>query len=262
MRRRTMLFSIILSLSALVSACGPSASGTPVQLTISAAASLTDSLQEIQKLYEAENTSVKLTFNFGSSGALQKQIEQGAPADLFLSAGSKQMKELVDRQLIEPAKQKNLLSNELVVIVPAAKTSSALTGLQDLANPTVTKLSVADPETVPAGSYAKESLSYYQLWPALQSKLVPAKDVRQVLTYVESGNVDAGIVYKTDALTSSKVKTAFTVSSQSHKPIEYPAGIVKATKHPKEAEAFYQFLQEKRSGEIFVKYGFSIPARQ
>lgn len=236
----------------------PSKAPDPVELTISAAASLTESLNEIKALYAAKAPNVTLTFNFGASGTLQQQIEQGAPADLFLSAGKKQMDALVTKQLIDSAKTKNLLLNDLVLVTPVdSKTNVAK--IEDLSGADIKKLAVGTPESVPAGSYAKEALTYYKLWDALQPKVVLTKDVKQVLSYVETGNTEAGFVYKSDALTSKKVKVALTVDAASHSAIEYPMGIVKATKHASEAEAFYTYLQTKEALDIFVKYGFTLP---
>lgn len=238
-----------------------SVSATPaakVELTVSAAASLTDALNEIGKTYEAAHANVKLAFNYGASGTLQQQIEQGAPADLFLSAAGKNMKALVDKQLIDAGKQRNLLSNELVVVVPA-NSKLALFGIADLAKPEVKVLSVGIPESVPAGQYARDALTNARLWDALQGKTVQGKDVKQVLQTVETGNADAGFVYKSDALTSAKAKIAFAVAPGTYGAIEYPVGIVKATKHAKEAEELYVYLQSKEALDIFVKYGFVVP---
>ncbi|MWV47188.1 molybdate ABC transporter substrate-binding protein [Paenibacillus sp. HJL G12] len=228
-----------------------------VDLTISAAASMTDALNEIKTAYEQANPNIKLSFNYGGSGALQKQIEQGAPADLFLSAAVKNMKPLVEQNLIEEGKEKTLLKNELVAVVPAdAKASVANMG--DLSQADVKKVAIGIPESVPAGNYAKEALTNAKLWDPLQPKMVQAKDVRQVLQYVETGNADAGFVYKTDALTSSKVKIAFNVDPASYSAVEYPIGIVKATKHAKEAEDFYNYLQSQPAMDVFTKYGFTV----
>ncbi|SFL34390.1 molybdate transport system substrate-binding protein [Paenibacillus sp. 1_12] len=229
-----------------------------VELTISAAASLTDALKEIQTVYQTKATSTKLNFNFGASGALQQQIEQGAPADLFLSAATKNMKTLVDNQLIDAGKQKNLLTNELVVVVPVDSKVS-IGSEADLSKPEVLHVAIGIPESVPAGSYAKEALTYGKLWDSLQSRMVQGKDVRQVLQYIETGNADAGFVYKTDALTSNKVKIAFAVDPKSYQAVEYPIGIVKSTKHGKEAEDFYNYLQSKEALDVFVKFGFTVP---
>lgn len=268
---RTIWLPIILTLVIMTGcaankgqpAVSPSAaaSQTPsekVELTVSAAASLTDALKEIQTAYENTHKQIKLNFNFGASGALQQQIEQGAPADLFLSAAAKNLKTLVDKQLIDQSQQTNLLINELVVVIPV-DSKAAVQKIEDVANGDIKHLAIGEPQTVPAGIYAKEALTKVQLWDGLQSKIVQAKDVRQVLTYVESGNAEAGFVYKTDALTSTKVKIAFQVDPTTYTPIEYPAGIVKATKHGKEAADFYSYLQSKEAQDVFVKFGFSIP---
>jgi molybdate transport system substrate-binding protein len=236
----------------------PSAAPESVELIVSAAVSLTESLNEIKKIYEAKNSDVKLIYNFGASGTLQHQIEQGAPADLFLSAGRKQMEALVEKQLIEAGTNRNLLGNELVVITNS-ESNLSIAQLQDLLNAAIKKLGVGAPESVPAGSYSKEALTSAGIWDTLQSKMVFTKDVKQVLTYVETGNTEAGFVYKTDALTSRKVKIAYTFDRLSYKPIEYPVGIVKATKHKPEAERFYQYLRSKEAMNIFIKYGFTLP---
>ncbi|WP_431087598.1 molybdate ABC transporter substrate-binding protein [Paenibacillus sp. 8b26] len=229
-----------------------------VELTISAAASLTDALKEIQHSYESTHTGIKLNFNFGGSGALEKQIEQGAPSDLFLSASTKNMKSLVDQQLIDTKKQKTWLTNELVVVIPADGTMN-IASVTDLTKKEVKKVAIGIPESVPAGNYAQEALTKAKLWDTLQSKLVQAKDVRQVLQYVETGNADVGFVYKTDALTSQKAKIAFEVDPKTYSPVEYPIGIVKASKHIQESEDFYAYLQSQESLNIMAKYGFTIP---
>lgn len=229
-----------------------------VELTISAAASLTDALKEIQTLYESSHKGIQLNFNFGGSGALEKQIEQGAPSDLFLSASKKNMKSLVDQHLIESNKQKTWLTNELVAVIPADGTTS-ITSVKDLMQKEVKKVAIGIPESVPAGKYAQEALTNVKLWDVLQDKLVQAKDVRQVLQYVETGNADVGFVYKTDALTSQKAKIAFEVDSKTYSTVEYPIGIIKASKHIQEAESFYEYLQSQESLNIMTKYGFTIP---
>ena len=225
-----------------------------VELTISAAASMKDALDEIKTVYE-KKTSNKVLINYGSSGALQHQIEQGAPVDLFFSASTQQLDALEKEGLIDRAHTKNLLKNELVLIVPKSS-SLKIKSLNDLTKNQVTKLSIGTPETVPAGNYAKESLVSKKLWKAVQPKIVYANDVRQVLDYVETGNVEAGLVYRTDALTSSKVKIASVVPESVHSPIIYPVGVLKDTKHQADIDDFYQFLQGKVAIQIFEKYGF------
>lgn len=244
--------------SALHNGSTAQSSNETVELTVSAAASLTDALKEIQKAYESNAKTVKLNFSFGASGALQQQIEQGAPADLFLSAATKNMKALVDQELIDKDKQKTLLTNELVVVIPK-DAETTIGSMNELTKAGIKNIAIGIPESVPAGNYAKEALTNAELWDDLQGRIVQGKDVRQVLQYVETGNADAGFVYKTDALTSKTVKIAFTIDPLTYAPVEYPIGIVKATKHSKEAEDFYAYLQSKESLDVFAKYGFSIP---
>ncbi|AIW41027.1 MULTISPECIES: molybdate ABC transporter substrate-binding protein [Paenibacillus] len=277
--KSSTVFVLVISIILLLSGCGTkqqldsnvgsagkngsssqtsSKTAETIELTISAAASLTDALKEIQHSYESTHTGIKLNFNFGGSGALEKQIEQGAPSDLFLSASTKNMKSLVDQQLIDTKKQKTWLTNELVAVIPADGTMN-IASVTDLTKKEVKKVAIGIPESVPAGNYAQEALMKAKLWDTLQSKLVQAKDVRQVLQYVETGNADVGFVYKTDALTSQKAKIAFEVDPKTYSPVEYPIGIVKASKHIQEAEDFYAYLQSQESLNIMAKYGFTIP---
>lgn len=243
------------SATASSSAAAPAASeAEQVELTISAAASLTDALGELEKTYEDAHPGTKLSFNYGASGALQQQIEQGAPADLFLSAAPKNMQTLVDKGLIE--EQSDLLQNTLVAVVPS-DSAAAVAKPEDLTAAAVKKVAIGIPDSVPAGSYAQEALTGAGVWDGLQSKLVQGKDVRQVLQFVETANADAGFVYKTDALSTDKVKIAFEVDPSLYKPIVYPVGVVKASKHSSAAEAFYEYLQSPEAIAVFEKYGFA-----
>lgn len=259
---RHAIVAFILAGTVILAGCGgKSDSGSPTartELLVSAAASLTDSLNEIRILFEKEHPDIRLTYNFASSGTLQRQIEQGAPADLFLSAGEKQLKALVDKRLIDESQHKGLLWNELVIVVSGDK-REPIRSVADLVESEFGKIAIGEPSSVPAGEYTKETLEYYGVWGDLLPKLVYAKDVRQVLTYVETGNADAGFVYRTDAEASNQVRVASVIDSVSHRTIEYPVGIVKATRHPREAREFYEFLQGDRALGIFEKYGFSLP---
>jgi molybdate transport system substrate-binding protein len=231
----------------------PKPQAEPVNLTISVAASLQDAAQELKDIYAKDHPNVSITYNFASSGSLQKQIEQGAPVDFFISAGKKQMDALAEKDLIVDTSRTDLLSNELVLI---AGKDSTLKGFEDLTGSEVIKISIGTPETVPAGSYAKDALTSLGLWDKLQSKLVPAKDVRTVLTYVETGEVEAGMVYKSDAVVGKDIKIIATAPADSHKPIVYPMAIIKSTKHQQDTEAFAVFLQSAGAAEVFKKYGF------
>ncbi|WP_160033690.1 molybdate ABC transporter substrate-binding protein [Paenibacillus sp. An7] len=224
------------------------------KLTISAAASLTDALEEIKPIFEMNYPKIQLTFNFGSSGALQQQIEQGAPVDLFLSAAEKNMQALIHNHQILEGYSETLLTNELV-LVSANNRELDITSEADLTNPEVKVVAIGIPESVPAGSYAKEALEKLGLYDKLLPKIIQAKDVRQVVQYVETGNADAGFVYKTDAVLS-KVNIVHTVDSELYAPIHYPVGIIHASKHIKEAKVFYEFLTSDEAKTIFQQYGF------
>lgn len=226
-----------------------------VQITVSAAASLKDVLAELSSVYEKDHPNVSIKFNFGSSGALQQQIEQGAPADLFFSAAEDKFNRVVNQGLIDKKDSVKLVENSLMLIVPKGK-NQHVNSFKDLAEGKIEKLAVGKPESVPAGKYAKETLTNLDVWSKVQSKIVYCKDVRQVLSYIETGNADAGIVYRTDALSSDQVETVETAKSDLHTPIVYPLGIVKNTKHREQSEEFYQFLQSDQAVKAMEKYGF------
>ncbi|MCH1626186.1 molybdate ABC transporter substrate-binding protein [Ferdinandcohnia quinoae] len=246
-----LLFGIILVIFAGCSDQGEQQT-KPVELTISAAASLENALEDIKTDFEKDNANIKLVFNFGGSGTLQQQISQGAPVDLFFSAATDKFEKLVEDGFIEKNKGINLVGNELVLITP--KDSNKINSFEDLIH--TDKIAIGTPETVPAGKYAKEALGSLKLWEGIEDKVVFAKDVRQVLTYVETNNVDAGIVYKTDAMISKDVKIIATASEGTHEPIIYPLGIIKDSKHLKEAQIFYDYLQGEKSIQVLESYGF------
>lgn len=251
----------VISLLLILSLIGCGTANTqvaPKELMISAAASLTDSLTEIQKDYTQKNPNIKLTFNFAGSGTLQKQIEQGAPTDLFISAGKTQMDVLEQQNLLLKESRVDLLGNELVMIV--GKDNNTIASVQDLTKSEVKQIGVCAPESAPAGKYAQESLTNLNLWDTLQSqaKVVLAKDVTQVLNYVETGNVDTGFLYQSDAQGSTKVKVAAVLPASSHSPIVYPAAVLAATKNKQEAEDFLKYLQSSEIQQIFAKYGFQM----
>ncbi|WP_394233896.1 molybdate ABC transporter substrate-binding protein [Niallia oryzisoli] len=226
-----------------------------VELTISAAASLKDAMDVIQQSYQEEHPEVTLKFNFGASGSLQQQISQGAPVDLFFSAAEDKFDFLVEEGSIAKEDGSDLLGNELVLVVP--KGDQTIKGFEALKKAEVGNISIGTPETVPAGTYAKESLEKMDIWQAVESKTVFAKDVRQVLSYVETGNVDAGIVYKTDALVSDKVKIAATADPATHTPIIYSVGIIKDSNQYEAAKEFYEYLQGDEAVKVFEEYGFT-----
>ena len=247
------LFLGVMAISLLVAGCGDASQ--PTELNISAAVSMKDALAEIQTNYQKKAPHVKLVYNLGASGSLQKQIEQGAPADIFISAAPKQMNELEAKNLVIKATRKNLLENKLVLIAPKDSTLS-ISKLEDLQNDTVKQISIGETKVVPAGQYAEQALKKLGVWDKVQRKIVFAKDVRTVLTYVDTGNVDAGLVYKTDAATSSKVKILATAPDGSHAPIIYPAAVLTGAKNQKAAEEFLAYLAGPEGKTVFEKYGF------
>lgn len=249
LRRLAVLSTALVSLGV----AGPSHAA---ELTIFAAASLSDALKEIAAKYEPA-TGDKLTFNFAASSVLARQIKEGAPADLFFSADEAKMNDLAHADLIVPASRHSLLSNTLVIVVP---TGSALKidSAADLAGAKVTRLALAEPQTVPAGIYAKAYLQKLGLWEKVAAKVIPTENVRACLAAVESANVDAGIVYKTDALMSRKVQVALKVSAAEGPAISYPLAILKGSKKPDPTASFVAYLASPDVKSVFAKYGFTV----
>ncbi|HBP62934.1 MAG TPA: molybdate ABC transporter substrate-binding protein [Desulfosporosinus sp.] len=230
----------------------PVAKVEPTEIMVSAAASMKDSMTELQKAYAIKTPAVKLTIVYGASGTLQQQIEQGAPSDLFISAGKSQMDALEAKNLLVKESKVDLIGNDLVLVT--GKDNTKITSMEDLTK--ADKISIGTRESVRAGKYAQESLTNLKLWEAVQPKLVLAKDVTQVLNYVETGNVDAGLVYQSDAQGSTKVKVVTVAPASSHKAIVYPAAIISATKNKQLTEDFLKYLQSADAQKVFIKYGF------
>ncbi|KIL50860.1 molybdenum ABC transporter substrate-binding protein [Jeotgalibacillus campisalis] len=240
----------------VAAACSPETENQEketVELTISAASSLQDALREIKTEFEKDYPYIKINYNLASSGTLQQQILQGAPVDVFLSAAAETFDPLVEEGLIDSDQSVDLLGNEIVLIVPKG-TQSEFSSFDQIVY--AERIAIGTPDSVPAGIYGKEVLENVSVWEKTESSLIFAKDVRQVLTYVETNNVDAGIVYKTDALRSDKVEVAAEADEEDHTPIVYPAGVVSSGNHPKEAALFYQYIQNDKSMDLFKEYGF------
>lgn len=226
------------------------------EITVFAAASLTDSLKEIAANYE-KSTGEKVRFNFAASNTLAQQIQAGAPADIFFSADEAKMDALATAGLIAKDTRLDLLGNSLVIITPLD--GLAIATAKDLTGPAIKHLSLGDPRAVPAGIYAKTWLEKAGLWKALQPKIVPAESVRTALAVVESGNAEAGIVYKTDAAISKKVKVVIAIPAAASPAIIYPVAIVKDSRNAAAARKFLAHLAAKEAAETFVKFGFSTP---
>ena len=223
-------------------------------ITVFAAASLTDSLKEIAASY-GKTSGDKIVFNFGASSTLARQIEAGAPADIFFSADEAQMNKLAKQGLIDAATRKDRLGNTLVVVVPG-DSPLQVQSASNLTNAGVKQIALADPQAVPAGVYAKAWLENLHLWASVQPKVIPTENVRAALAAVASGNVDAGIVYKTDAAISKKVKIAYEVPRADGPDIRYPMALVKSSQQPGAAKQFLDYLSSKEAGQVFTQYGF------
>jgi len=224
------------------------------EITVFAAASLTDSLKEIAARYEKQSGD-KIVFNLGASSTLARQIEAGAPADIFFSADEAKMDGQAKKGLIDATTRKSRLGNSLVVVV-AADSTLKIDSAAALTNAAIKRIALAEPKSVPAGIYAKAWLEKLQLWPAIEPKVVPLENVRAALAAVESGNVEAGVVYKTDASISKKVKVAYEVPIQDAPAISYPVALVKDSKQPDAAKKFLNYLDSQTAGDIFKQFGF------
>lgn len=242
----------------LVALCGLLLSwqAAAADLTVSAAASLTNAFRELAPLFEAKHPGTKVQLNFGSSGALMQQIAKGAPADVFASADQESMDQAQARGAVKAGERSDFVSNKLVVIVPADK--AVPTVLADLAQPAYQRIAIGLPASVPVGRYSKGALEKAGLWLLIEPKTIGAQNVRQVLDYVARGEVDAGFVYATDAaLMPGKVKLAFVVPTET--PIRYPIAPVAAGSNALLARQFIGFVSSPEAQAVLAKYGFGTP---
>ena len=229
------------------------------EVTLSVAISMKEVVEDLGRRFMAARPGVTLRYNLGSSGELQKQIEAGAPIDLFISAAPRQMDELEKKGLVLAATRRVFARNVLTVVKPADSRID-LTKPSDLLDPRVTKIVIGSPKTVPVGQYAEESLRALGLWERLQPKLVFAENVRQALDYVARGEVDAGFVYTTDAATRAKqVKEAFRPAEDTYRPILYPVAVVAGAKHPAVAQAYVDLLLSRDGQAVLARFGFLPP---
>ena len=227
------------------------------QITVSAAASLTDAFKELAPKFEASKPGATVRFNFAASGVLLQQITQGAPVDVFASADQETMNRGADQKLIDTDTRKNFVTNTLVLIEPA-KDGVNLKSLQDLTGASVRRIAVGKVATVPVGRYTKQALDAAKLWTVLEPKFVQADSVRQVLDYVSRGEAEAGFVYRTDAaVMADKVKIV--LSPGGHTPVSYPVAVVADSKQKAVAKDFVSFLGTDAAREVLTKYGFGKP---
>jgi molybdate transport system substrate-binding protein len=226
-------------------------------ILVAAAASLQKSLQEITPIYTKTNPSQTVNYTFAASGVLQQQIQQGAPVDVFIAAANKQMDDLQSQGLLVPKTKKNLLTNQLVLITPKQSTLS-LESFQKLINPSIKRISIGEARSVPVGQYATEVFKSLGILDRIKSKFVLGNNVKAVLTTVETGDVDAGIVYITDAQGSDSVKIAAIADEKLHSPIRYPIAVLKSSKSIEASKRYVEFLRSDIAKAVFRKYGFGI----
>jgi molybdate transport system substrate-binding protein len=234
---------------------GETESAAGVELNVFAAASLTDALEDIYAEYHKESNDV-INLIFEASGTLQKQISEGAPCDLFVSASKKNMDGLADENLIVPESRKDLLGNALTLI--AATEKADVVSVSGLTGAEVESIAIGEPESVPAGDYAKQAMESLGIWEDVQDKLNLAKNVRQVLDYVETGNVDCGFVYSSDAALMETGVIVENLPEDSHNPIVYPAALIAGSANEAAAQAFYDYLQSDYARGVFERYGFTV----
>jgi molybdate transport system substrate-binding protein len=225
------------------------------QITVFAAASLTDVLKQIGAGYEQSSTD-RVAFNFAASGPLARQIEAGAPADLFISADEARADELAAKGLLVNGSRRSFLGNTLVIVTPPDNETIHLPA--DLTNATVKRIALGDPKSVPCGTYSREYFDQLGLWPAVAAKVIPCENVRSVLATVETGDVDAGIVYKTDAAVSKKVKVVYEVPAGEGPKITYPVALVSGSTQPEAGRQFLAYLSSPTAQKIFRKAGFIV----
>ena len=257
-RCRTRATPLLLGL-ALTCAAGCSRSEpTRNEVVVSAASSLADAVGALAAAYRTVDSTVTITPNFGSSGTLAQQIRQGAGVDLYLAASDREMDLLEREGLIEPGTRRVVASNELVLVVAVGE--QGVREMVDLAGEGVERIAMGAPASVPAGEYAREMLVRLGLWDRVAPKAVLASNVRQALTYVERGEVDAGLVYRTDALRSPGVVVVATAPPGSHRPIRYPAARVASGANREEALRFLEFIAGPDGEAGFRALGFGPPA--
>ncbi|MBA2862458.1 molybdate ABC transporter substrate-binding protein [Methanococcus maripaludis] len=247
---------IFLSVMLLFAGCVSDSSEQTTTITVSAASSLTDAFTDIKTEFEKDNPNIKVELNFAASGALRQQIEGGAPVDVFASASQKHVEILEEENLTSAGSIMNFATNSLVLIVPAGN-SLNITSVEDLTNDDVTKVSIGNPETAPVGKYAKESLADSGLWDKLEEKMVYGENVRQVLTYLETGDVDAGFVYMTDAKIAKENSIEIITTVPTVTEIIYPVCIIDSSENKEEAKVFVEYLTSETGKQILTDYGFT-----
>jgi molybdate transport system substrate-binding protein len=258
--KKILIVLLVFTMSLGLAGCSTEsneAKSEPVTLTISAAASLTEAMGEIQEAYAEKSPDTTLVFNFGSSGTLAQQITEGAQVDVFMSASKKDMTTVKDAGELDDSTWVDLLQNEVVLIVPSDSTL-ALDSFEGVTDPSVTSIGLGEMDSVPAGRYAKQVFTSLGILDQVTAKAVYGKDVKEVLAWVETGNVDAGVVYSTDAESSDSVKVVATADPSTHDPIVYPVAMIKTSQNADASKEFIEFLQSDKAKGIFEGYGFTV----
>jgi len=243
----------ILLLAMLIGLVSIQTQGREKKLMIAAAASLKPAMEELLDKYQKQHPDIKIFSTYGSSGTLEQQIRQGAPIDVFISAAASNMDSLSRDNLIIDKTRIDLLENKLVLI-EQTDSKVKLSGFEDL--PKAGKIAMGDPDSVPAGKYSYELCNRLGIWEKLEDKLIYGKDVTEVLTWVASGNADAGMLYFTDARLSEQVRVVAFAPEGSHSRIVYPAALVKGAREDLAGIDFIKFLTSSEAREVFVKFGF------
>jgi molybdate transport system substrate-binding protein len=253
---RVAITILLIALLVALSGCRSGKTSSPVndELVVAAAVSLKDAFSEIAELNRKQTNTI-VRFNFGASGTLQKQIESGAPVDVFASAGARQMDQLASSGVIDPSSRRDFARNHLVLIV--LSNHSEISSFSDLTKPEVKKIAAGNPKTVPAGQYTEQTLTQLKLLPQIQSKLIYTEDVRQVLDYVMRDEVDAGVVYSSDVQAAGeKVRVAAQAPDDSHDPILYPIAAIKESRKQDVARKFIGLVLSSEGQSILAKHGF------
>jgi molybdate transport system substrate-binding protein len=252
---KTSLVALAMLCVVSLYACLSAASADEV--TVSAALSLKNAFEEIGRMYEAKYAGARVRFNFGASGDLVRQIAAGAPVDVFASAAQKDMDDISAKGFLLAGSRVDFVKNRVVLITPE---KGIVKSFADLASGRIKRVAAGNPKTVPAGRYAAEVFEYYNVASAIKDKLIYAENVRQVLDYVARGEVDAGVVYATDAATRTKeMRIAGEAPDASHKPIMYPIAVVKGTRNEAAAKAFIDIVRSSEATAVLKKHGFGIP---
>lgn len=250
------IMAMVIATVFLMSGCkGVEETKEKQELVILAAASLNEAMEEISQEYEKANDGVELLISYGASGTLKAQIEEGSAADIYFSADRKKVADLETKGLVMGDTLSDLLYND-IVLISSGNNTAQIKGVEDIEKASVSMIGIGEPKTVPAGKYAQEALESMGLWEDIQEKFNFGSDVKQVLSWVETGEVECGVVYRTDALKNDKITIVAEIPKDSHTEIVYPACVIQSSEAKEEAIKFMRYLKTNEAKEVFEKYGF------